>query len=268
MAESPAHPIGFDGVDDLLTPRGTPPIPTATDPWSTGREPHRPPLVWRPCRFLNEPETNTTTPPRPDSQSAAKVLTELLCGDERVGITRSPAASTLRRRSHGCTNGAPSRVPTQPISVSPTSPTSARCPSEPRSTAPSWPGWLTARPNWCAKASSRSPCGAFHIKTAGRTYFNSTRSAGRHPERCWCGRWPTTASTSGGDGSTYKGNDIRRFYRYGLLVNPNLRIYKPWLDPTFVDELGGRQGMSEFLQANNLPYRDPTEKAYSTDANI
>jgi argininosuccinate synthase len=71
-----------------------------------------------------------------------------------------------------------------------------------------------------------------------------------------------------GDGSTYKGNDIERFYRYGLLVNPNLRIYKPWLDPQFVDELGGRQGMSEFLQARGLPYRDSVEKAYSTDANI
>ena len=71
-----------------------------------------------------------------------------------------------------------------------------------------------------------------------------------------------------GDGSTYKGNDIERFYRYGLLVNPNLRIYKPWLDNDFVTELGGRKEMSEFLIAHDLPYRDSTEKAYSTDANI
>jgi argininosuccinate synthase len=71
-----------------------------------------------------------------------------------------------------------------------------------------------------------------------------------------------------GDGSTYKGNDIERFYRYGLLVNPNLRIYKPWLDNDFVTELGGRKEMSEFLIAHGLPYRDSTEKAYSTDANI
>jgi len=71
-----------------------------------------------------------------------------------------------------------------------------------------------------------------------------------------------------GDGSTYKGNDIERFYRYGLMVNPRLRIYKPWLDPAFVDELGGRTGMSEFLTARKLPYRDSVEKAYSTDANI
>ena len=71
-----------------------------------------------------------------------------------------------------------------------------------------------------------------------------------------------------GDGSTYKGNDIERFYRYGLMVNPKLRVYKPWLDEAFVSELGGRTEMSEFLLANNLPYRASTEKAYSTDANI
>ena len=71
-----------------------------------------------------------------------------------------------------------------------------------------------------------------------------------------------------GDGSTYKGNDIERFYRYGLIVNPNLRIYKPWLDQAFVDELGGRKEMSEWLLARDLPYRSSVEKAYSTDANI
>ena len=71
-----------------------------------------------------------------------------------------------------------------------------------------------------------------------------------------------------GDGSTYKGNDIERFYRYGLLANPALRIYKPWLDNDFVNELGGRKEMSEWLVAHNLPYRDSTDKAYSTDANI
>ncbi len=111
-------------------------------------------------------------------------------------------------------------------------------------------------------------CGAFHIKTAGRTYFNSTPLG-----RAVTGTLLVRAMHSDGvdiwgDGSTYKGNDIERFYRYGLLVNPELRIYKPWLDPAFVDQLGGRAGMSEFLQANDLPYRDPTEKAYSTDANI
>ncbi len=71
-----------------------------------------------------------------------------------------------------------------------------------------------------------------------------------------------------GDGSTYKGNDIERFYRYGLLANPNLRIYKPWLDADFVTELGGRKEMSDWLVLHKLPYRDSAEKAYSTDANI
>ncbi|MEM9515479.1 MAG: argininosuccinate synthase [Actinomycetota bacterium] len=111
-------------------------------------------------------------------------------------------------------------------------------------------------------------CGAFHIRTAGRTYFNTTPLG-----RAVTGTLLVQAMRDDdvdiwGDGSTYKGNDIERFYRYGLLVNPDLRVYKPWLDPTFVDELGGRQGMSEFLVARDLPYRDPVEKAYSTDANI
>jgi argininosuccinate synthase len=111
-------------------------------------------------------------------------------------------------------------------------------------------------------------CGAFHIATAGRTYFNTTPLG-----RAVTGTMLVTAMKDDGvdiwgDGSTYKGNDIERFYRYGLMVNPNLRVYKPWLDPAFVDELGGRTGMSEFLTERNLPYRDSVEKAYSTDANI
>ena len=111
-------------------------------------------------------------------------------------------------------------------------------------------------------------CGAFHISTAGKTYFNTTPLG-----RAVTGTMLVSAMKEDdvdiwGDGSTYKGNDIERFYRYGLLVNPSLRIYKPWLDQTFVDELGGRTGMSEFLTARGLPYRDSVEKAYSTDANI
>ena len=111
-------------------------------------------------------------------------------------------------------------------------------------------------------------CGAFHITTAGRTYFNTTPLG-----RAVTGTLLVRAMLADGvdiwgDGSTYKGNDIERFYRYGLMVNPRLRIYKPWLDPAFVDQLGGRTGMSEFLRERNLPYRDSVEKAYSTDANI
>jgi argininosuccinate synthase len=111
-------------------------------------------------------------------------------------------------------------------------------------------------------------CGAFHIRTAGRTYFNTTPLGRAVTGTLLVRAMHDDGVDIWGDGSTYKGNDIERFYRYGLLVNPKLRIYKPWLDPQFVDELGGRQGMSEFLVASGLPYRDPVEKAYSTDANI
>ena len=111
-------------------------------------------------------------------------------------------------------------------------------------------------------------CGAFHIRTGGRAYFNTTPLG-----RAVTGTLLVRAMLSDGvqiwgDGSTYKGNDIERFYRYGLLANPNLKIYKPWLDKDFVTELGGRKEMSEWLLAHNLPYRDSVEKAYSTDANI
>ncbi len=111
-------------------------------------------------------------------------------------------------------------------------------------------------------------CGAFHIRSGGKQYFNTTPLG-----RAVTGTLLVRAMLSDnvdiwGDGSTYKGNDIERFYRYGLLANPNLRIYKPWLDADFVRELGGRKEMSEWLVSHNLPYRDSTERAYSTDANI
>jgi argininosuccinate synthase len=111
-------------------------------------------------------------------------------------------------------------------------------------------------------------CGAFHIKTAGKTYFNTTPLGRAVTGTLLVRAMKDDGVDVWGDGSTYKGNDIERFYRYGLMVNPALRIYKPWLDPAFVDELGGRTGMSEFLVARGLPYRDSVEKAYSTDANI
>ncbi len=111
-------------------------------------------------------------------------------------------------------------------------------------------------------------CGAFHIRTAGKTYFNTTPLGRAVTGTLLVRAMKDDGVDVWGDGSTYKGNDIERFYRYGLMVNPALRIYKPWLDPAFVDELGGRTGMSEFLVARGLPYRDSVEKAYSTDANI
>ncbi len=111
-------------------------------------------------------------------------------------------------------------------------------------------------------------CGAFHIRSGGKQYFNTTPLG-----RAVTGTLLVRAMLQDkveiwGDGSTYKGNDIERFYRYGLLANPNLRIYKPWLDADFVRELGGRKEMSEWLVSHKFPYRDSVEKAYSTDANI
>ena len=111
-------------------------------------------------------------------------------------------------------------------------------------------------------------CGAFHIRSGGKQYFNTT-PLGRAVTGTLLVRAMLEDGVSiWGDGSTFKGNDIERFYRYGLLANPNLRIYKPWLDADFVAELGGRKEMSEWMAAHDLPYRDSVEKAYSTDANI
>ena len=111
-------------------------------------------------------------------------------------------------------------------------------------------------------------CGAFHVSTGGMPYFNTTPLG-----RAVTGTMLVAAMKQDdvhiwGDGSTYKGNDIERFYRYGLLTNPALKIYKPWLDQQFIDELGGRQEMSEFLIANGFDYKLSVEKAYSTDSNM
>jgi argininosuccinate synthase len=110
--------------------------------------------------------------------------------------------------------------------------------------------------------------GAFHISTAGVTYFNTTPIG-----RAVTGTMLVTAMQEDGvniwgDGSTFKGNDIERFYRYGLLVNPRLQVYKPWLDPQFIDELGGRAEMSAFMQKSGFAYKMSAEKAYSTDSNL
>lgn len=111
-------------------------------------------------------------------------------------------------------------------------------------------------------------CGAFHIRSGGRTYFNTTPIGRAVTGTLLVRAMKEDGVDIWGDGSTYKGNDIERFYRYGLLANPALRIYKPWLDADFVTELGGRKEMSEWLVTHDFPYRDSVEKAYSTDANI
>jgi argininosuccinate synthase len=111
-------------------------------------------------------------------------------------------------------------------------------------------------------------CGAFHIRSGGRTYFNTTPLGRAVTGTLLVRAMQADGVNIWGDGSTFKGNDIERFYRYGLMANPELRIYKPWLDADFVSELGGRDEMSRWLTEHGLPYRDSAEKAYSTDANI
>jgi argininosuccinate synthase len=111
-------------------------------------------------------------------------------------------------------------------------------------------------------------CGAFHISTAGVPYFNTTPIGRAVTGTMLVGAMKEDDVHIWGDGSTFKGNDIERFYRYGLLANPDLRIYKPWLDQAFIDELGGRAEMSEYMRRAGFAYRMSAEKAYSTDSNI
>ena len=127
---------------------------------------------------------------------------------------------------------------------------------------------VDCRAQLVAEGISALQCGAFHISTAGATYFNTTPIG-----RAVTGTMLVAAMKEDdvhiwGDGSTFKGNDIERFYRYGLLANPSLRIYKPWLDQAFIDELGGRAEMSAFMTAAGFAYRMSAEKAYSTDSNL
>src|SRR4051812_32797123 len=111
-------------------------------------------------------------------------------------------------------------------------------------------------------------CGAFHISTAGVAYFNTTPIGRAVTGTMLVAAMKEDEVNIWGDGSTFKGNDIERFYRYGLLANPALRIYKPWLDQAFIDELGGRAEMSEYMRQAGFAYRMSSEKAYSTDSNI
>src|ERR687891_483902 len=127
---------------------------------------------------------------------------------------------------------------------------------------------IDCRAQLVAEGIAALQAGAFHISTAGVPYFNTTPIG-----RAVTGTMLVIAMKEDdvhiwGDGSTFKGNDIERFYRYGLLANPSLRIYKPWLDQTFIDELGGRAEMSEYIRLAGFEYRMKAEKAYSTDSNM
>src|SRR5580765_1782819 len=127
---------------------------------------------------------------------------------------------------------------------------------------------IDCRSQLVAEGLAALQCGAFHISTAGIPYFNTTPIGRAVTGTMLVVSMKEDDVNVWGDGSTYKGNDIERFYRYGLLANPSLRIYKPWLDQMFIDELGGRKEMSEYMAKAGLSYKMSTEKAYSTDSNI
>ena len=192
----------------------------------------------------------------------SKVLQSLPVG-ERVGIAFLGGLDTSVAVAWMRDKGA---VPARAISVSPTKTTSTRFPAGARVRCRALPDRLQ---DGSRRGGLRAPaCGAFHIRSGGRTYFNTTPIGRAVTGTLLVRAMKEDGVDIWGDGSTYKGNDIERFYRYGLLANPSLRIYKPWLDADFVTELGGRQEMSEWLVAHGFPYRDSAEKAYSTDANI
>ena len=127
---------------------------------------------------------------------------------------------------------------------------------------------IDCRSQLAAEGIAALQCGAFHISTAGLTYFNTTPLGRAVTGTLLVAAMKEDEVNIWGDGSTYKGNDIERFYRYGLLANPELKIYKPWLDQAFIDELGGRAELSEFMRARGHAYKMSADKAYSTDSNM
>ena len=127
---------------------------------------------------------------------------------------------------------------------------------------------IDCRAQLVAEGLAALQCGAFHISTAGLTYFNTTPIGRAVTGTMLVAAMKEDDVNIWGDGSTYKGNDIERFYRYGLLTNPDLKIYKPWLDQLFIDELGGRAEMSEYMREAGFDYKMSAEKAYSTDSNM
>ena len=127
---------------------------------------------------------------------------------------------------------------------------------------------IDCRKQLAAEGITAIQCGAFHITTAGATYFNTTPLGRAVTGTMLVAAMKEDDVNIWGDGSTYKGNDIERFYRYGLLVNPSLRIYKPWLDQDFIHELGGRAEMSAYMNTHGFEYKMSAEKAYSTDSNM
>ena len=214
------------------------------------------------------PLHNARTKPADRRVSARCPECSIACPSASASASRSRAGWTPRPRSPGCASAAASRAPTRPTSASTTSPTSTDVPERAKTTAPRSRASIDCRAQLVHEGLVALQCGAFHIGSGGRTYFNTTPLGRAVTGTLLVRAMQDDGVSIWGDGSTYKGNDIERFYRYGLLANPSLRIYKPWLDDDFVNELGGRKELTEWLLARDLPYRASAEKAYSTDANI
>jgi len=196
----------------------------------------------------------------------AKVLTALPIG-ERVGIAFSGGLDTSAAVAWMRAKGAVPFCYTADLGQ-PDEPDLAGIPDRAKQYGAEEARLIDCRAELVREGLMALQCGAFHIATAGKTYFNTTPLGRAVTGTLLVRAMHDDGVDIWGDGSTYKGNDIERFYRYGLMVNPQLRIYKPWLDEAFVAELGGRTEMSRFLEKHNLPYRASVEKAYSTDANI
>ncbi|WP_166139924.1 argininosuccinate synthase [Nocardioides ochotonae] len=196
----------------------------------------------------------------------SKVLTSLPAG-ERVGIAFSGGLDTSVAVAWMRDKGAIPCTYTADLGQ-PDEPDIAGVPVRAKEYGAEIARSVDCRPALVEEGLAALACGAFHIRSGGRTYFNTTPLGRAVTGTMLVRAMHEDGVDIWGDGSTFKGNDIERFYRYGLLANPSLRIYKPWLDADFVHELGGRAEMSQWLVEHNLPYRDSQEKAYSTDANI
>ncbi|HWU21243.1 MAG TPA: argininosuccinate synthase domain-containing protein, partial [Nocardioides sp.] len=196
----------------------------------------------------------------------SKVLTSLPVG-EKVGIAFSGGLDTSVAVAWMRDKGAIPCTYTADIGQ-PDEPDIAGVPIRARQYGAEIARAVDIKPQLVEEGLAALACGAFHIRSGSKAYFNTTPLGRAVTGTMLVRAMQADEVNIWGDGSTYKGNDIERFYRYGLMANPELRIYKPWLDADFVNELGGRHEMSEWLAAHDLPYRDSTEKAYSTDANI
>lgn len=196
----------------------------------------------------------------------SKVLTSLPVG-ERVGIAFSGGLDTSVAVAWMRDKGAVPCTYTADIGQ-PDEPDIAGVPVRAKQYGAEIARAVDIKPQLVEEGLAALACGAFHIRSGAKAYFNTTPLGRAVTGTLLVRAMQADGVNIWGDGSTYKGNDIERFYRYGLMANPELRIYKPWLDEQFVRELGGRHEMSEWLVEHGLPYRDSTEKAYSTDANI